>query len=101
MSLWECGIDGCEARFETVEDAIIHQTTEHDRHECEVCGTVVPEGYFAIRHAFEEHTRAEFIRAYDGNSDAVRERERIKSEIEDEADLEAVIKKLREKGALK
>lgn len=100
MSLWECGIEGCDARFESVEDAIIHQTTEHDRHECEVCGTVVPEGYFAIRHAFEEHTRAEFIRAYDGNSDAVREREQIKADIEEEADLESVIEQLRERGAL-
>ncbi|MFB6096574.1 MAG: hypothetical protein ABEJ74_04230 [Haloferacaceae archaeon] len=101
MSRWACGIEGCDGRFERVEDAIVHQTAEHDRHECEVCGTVVPEGYFAIRHAFEEHTRAEFIRAYDGDSDAVRERERIKDQIEAEADLQTVVETLREQGALK
>lgn len=100
MSLWACGIDGCDERFDDVEAAITHQTTEHDRHECKVCGTVVPEGYFAIRHAFEEHTRAEFIRAYDGDSDAVREREQIKDQIEEAADLQTVVEELRDRGAL-
>lgn len=100
MSRWACAIEGCGAGFESAEDAILHQATEHDRQECGVCGTVVPDGYFAIRHAFDEHTRAEFVRAYDADSDAVRRRERIKSEIEETADLEAVIEQLREQGAL-
>lgn len=100
MTLWACGIDGCDARFEDVEAAIIHQTTEHERHECQVCGTVVPEGYFAIRHAFEEHTRAEFVRAYDADSDDVREREQIKDDVEERADLEAVVTELRQRGSL-
>jgi hypothetical protein len=94
MPGWECGIDGCEAAFEDVEDTIVHQTTEHERHECAVCGTIVPEGYFAIRHAFDEHTRADFVRAYDADSDAVREREEIKAEIEDTADLRSVVERL-------
>lgn len=100
MSRWACGIKGCDAGFESGEAAILHQATEHDRQECAVCGTVVPDGYFAIRHAFDEHTRAEFVRAYDADSDAVRRREQIKSEIETQVDLEAVIGQLREQGAL-
>jgi predicted nucleic acid-binding Zn-ribbon protein len=100
MGLWKCGVDGCDGRFEDVEAAIIHQTTEHERHECEVCGTIVPEGYFAIRHAFEEHSRAEFVRAYDADSSAVREREAVKEAVEEEADLESVVADLKERGAL-
>ncbi|SEK38909.1 DUF7565 family protein [Haloferax larsenii] len=100
MSRWKCGIEGCDARFEDVEGAIIHQTTEHTRHECKVCGTIVPDGYFAIRHAFDEHTRAEFVRAYDADSSAVRVREEIKSDVEEEADLNSVVQTLRDQGAL-
>lgn len=100
MSLWKCGIEGCEGRFEDAESAVIHQTTEHERHECEVCGAIVPEGYFAIRHTFEEHSRAEFVRAYDADSSAVREREDVKTAIEEEADLERVVSDLKDRGAL-
>jgi len=100
MSLWKCGIGGCSERFEAVEPAIIHQTVEHDRHECTVCGSIVPDGYFAIRHAFEEHSRAEYVRAYDADSTAVRVREDIKAAIEDEADLRAVVEELKERDAL-
>jgi len=94
MAPWTCGIDGCDGRFDSVENAIVHQTTEHQRHECKVCGTIVPEGYFAIRHAFGEHTRAEYVRAYDADSDHVRRRERVKEEIEAEADLQWVADRL-------
>jgi hypothetical protein len=100
MSRWACAIKECGAAFESAEAAILHQSTEHDRQECGVCGTVVPDGYFAIRHAFDEHTRAEFVRAYDADSDAVRRREQIKIAIEEVIDLEAVIERLREQGAL-
>ncbi|MFC6826429.1 MULTISPECIES: DUF7565 family protein [Halopelagius] len=100
MGLWKCGIEGCDGRFEDVESAVIHQTTEHERHECKVCGTIVPEGYFAIRHTFEEHSRAEFVRAYDADSSAVREREDVKAAVEEEADLERVVSDLKERGAL-
>lgn len=94
MSRWTCGIDGCEASFDDVESTIIHQTTDHQRHECKVCGTIVPDGYFAIRHAFDEHTRAEYVRAYDADSSAVRVREEIKDEIEETADLQSVVSEL-------
>ena len=100
MSLWECGIDDCEERFEDVESAIIHQTVEHARHECAVCGSIVPDGYFAIRHAFEEHSRAEYVRAYDADSTAVRVREDIKADIEDEANLRDVVEELKRRDAL-
>lgn len=100
MSRWACGINGCGVEFESAEAAIVHQATEHDRQECAVCGTVVPDGYFAIRHAIDEHTRAEFVRAYDADSDDVRHREQVKSRIEEQADLEAVIDELRDRGVL-
>jgi hypothetical protein len=100
MTPWACGITGCGAVFESAEAAILHQATEHDRQECAVCGTVVPDGYFAIRHAVDEHTRAEYVRAYEADSDAVRRREQVKADIEDEADLEAVVEKLRDRGVL-
>ena len=93
-SRWACGLDGCDAAFDSVEDAVVHQTTAHERHECQVCGTVVPDGYFAIRHAFDEHTRAEFVRAYEADSDDVREREEIKSVIEETADLQQIVDRI-------
>lgn len=98
MSPWACGIDGCEAVFDAPEPAILHQSTEHDRCTCEVCGTEVPDGYFAIRHAFEEHSRAEYVRAYGASASEVRARESIKDRIESEADLELVLERL-ERGA--
>lgn len=94
MNGWECGIGGCEAAFTDIEDTILHQTNEHDRHECKVCGTIVPDGYLAIRHAFEEHTRAEYVRAYGASSEEVRHREEIKTEIEEVADLQAIAEQL-------
>jgi hypothetical protein len=97
---WTCGIDGCGREFETAEETVVHQTDAHERHECKVCGTVVPDGFFAIRHAFEEHTRAEFVRAYDADSSDVREREEVKDAIEREADLQTVVERLNETGAI-
>ena len=94
MKGWECGIDGCGETFRAPEDAILHQTNDHERHECEVCGTIVPDGYLAIRHAFEEHTRAEYVRAYDASAEEVREREDVKEEIEAVADLQAIAERL-------
>jgi hypothetical protein len=94
MSPWECAIDGDGTTFQRVEDLIVHQSTEHERIECKVCGTVLPDGYFAIRHAFDEHTRAEYVRAYDATAQEVRRRENVKESIEDEADLREVIDRL-------
>jgi len=85
-------------RFERLEDLILHQATEHDRIECRVCGTVLPDGYFAIRHAFEEHSRAEYVRAYDATSDEVRRREQIKETIEENADIKEVVDRLEGNG---
>jgi len=98
MPHWECAIEGDTKRFERVEDLIIHQATDHDRIECKVCGTVLPDGYFAIRHAFEEHSRAEYVRAYDATSDEVRRREQIKETIENIADIREVVDRLEGSG---
>jgi hypothetical protein len=98
MSVWACGIAGCDERFDDAEAAVVHQATEHDRHQCRICGTVVPEGYFAIRHAFEEHTRAEYVRAYDADAAAVRERELVKDRVEAAADVRAVVDRVADGG---
>lgn len=98
MPRWDCAIEGDGASFETAEDLVVHQATEHERIECKVCGAVVPDGYFAIRHAFEEHTRAEYVRAYDAGAEEVRRRENIKERIESEADVEAIVDRINNKG---
>jgi len=98
MPHWECAIEGDDRRFEDVEDLLVHQATEHDRIECKVCGAVLPDGYFAIRHAFEDHTRAEYVRAYDASAAAVRRREQIKESIEHAADIRAVVERIESGG---
>ncbi|MEF8908463.1 MAG: hypothetical protein V5A13_11420, partial [Haloarculaceae archaeon] len=94
MARWECAIEGDEEVFDRVEDLIVHQATAHDRIECKVCGAVVPDGYFAIRHAFDEHSRAEYVRAYDAAAADVRRRESVKEAIEAEADIREVVDRI-------
>ena len=94
MARWECAIEGDEEVFDRVEDLIVHQATAHDRIECKVCGAVVPDGYFAIRHAIDEHSRAEYVRAYDADAGDVRRRESVKESIEAEADIREVVDRL-------
>jgi len=94
MTRWECAIEGDSNQFDRVEELIIHQSTDHDRIECQVCGAVVPDGYFAIKHAFDEHSRAEYVRAYDASATEVRRRENIVESIEAEADMSEVIDRL-------
>lgn len=91
---WACCIDGCGETFESVEETIIHQAQAHEQHECAICGTVVPDGYLAIRHAFENHTRAEFVRAYDASAEEVRKREEVKRKVDYEADFQQVADQL-------
>ncbi len=94
MPGWECGVAGCGEVYGSVEELLAHQVNAHERVECEVCGTVVPEGFFAIQHAFDQHTRAEYVRAYDANSDDIRRREGIKDEVEERVDVQALRSKL-------
>lgn len=94
MARWECAIEGDGAGFDRPEDLLVHQATEHERIECEVCGAVVPDGYFAIRHAFEEHSRAEYVRGYNASASDVRQREEIKAEIEDTADIREAVDRI-------
>jgi len=94
MTGWECGISGCGATYGDVESLLAHQVGDHERHECDICGTVVPEGFFAIRHVFDEHTRAQFVRAYDADSDDIRARENVKHRIEEEIDVASLRERL-------
>ena len=98
--MWECAIEACGHRSDAADELLVHQATDHDPVRCEVCGTRVPDGYFAIRHVFDEHSRAEYVRAYDADSTAVRVREDIKAAIEVEADLRAVVEELKRRDAL-
>ncbi|MEF8785059.1 MAG: hypothetical protein V5A45_03935 [Haloarculaceae archaeon] len=98
MARWECAIEGDDTTFDRVEDLIVHQATEHDRIECKVCGAVVPDGYFAIRHAFDEHSRADYVRAYDASAADVRRRETVKEDIEDAADIREVVDRIEGNG---
>jgi hypothetical protein len=92
--MWTCGIGGCGRTFEGVEALLVHQVEDHERHECAVCGAVVPEGFFAIEHAFENHTRAEYVRAYDADSDDIRARESVKDTVEGAVDVAALKRRL-------
>jgi hypothetical protein len=92
--MWECAIAGCNYDTGDIEELLVHQADTHDRHQCQICGTVIPDGYFAIRHVFSEHSRAEYLRNYDADTDDIRVRERILTEIESEADVEAVVQRL-------
>ena len=94
MSRWECAIEGDDSQFDRVEELIVHQSTEHERIACKVCGTVVPDGYFAIKHAFDEHSRAEYVRAYDADAGDVRRRESVQEAIESEADIREAVDRI-------
>jgi predicted nucleic acid-binding Zn-ribbon protein len=92
--MWECAIGDCEYATEDAEELLVHQVTGHERHRCAICGTTVPDGYFAIRHAFSEHSRAEYLRNYEADTDDIRHRETVRRELEAEADVEAVVRRL-------
>ena len=94
MSAWQCAIRGCGAQFPDAEATIRHQATAHDTHTCRICDADVPEGYFAIRHALDEHSRVEYVRAYEFDADAVRERERVKAMVESAVDVDEVAERL-------
>ncbi len=94
MTPWACGIVQCDASFEDAPALIEHQVFDHEPRECGVCGETVPAGFLAIRHAFDRHTRAEYLRAYDADSDDIRMRENVKELIEEAVDVPALLQEL-------
>jgi hypothetical protein len=96
--MWECAIEGCGHRSDAADELLLHQATDHDPVRCEICGKRVPDGYFAIRHVFDEHNRAQYIRAYDGDAEEIKRREAVREEVEGAVDLEAVVERLNAKG---
>ena len=92
--MWECAISQCDFSAGDAEELLVHQAEAHERHQCSICGTVIPDGYFAIRHAFSEHSRAEYLRNYEADTDDIRVREEVLKEVEAEADIQAVIDRL-------
>ena len=93
--MWECAIEGCGHRTDAAEDLLLHQATGHERVRCGVCGTYVPDGYFAIRHAVTEHTRTQYLRAYEADREDVKRREMVLERVESETDVDAVLDQLR------
>ncbi|MFB6218670.1 MAG: hypothetical protein ABEH77_05745 [Halobacteriaceae archaeon] len=94
MTAWACGIRGCGQAFGELSAAIAHQVRDHERHECRVCGSVVPAGFFAIRHVLGEHTRAEYVRFYDADSDDIRRREELLDAVNERVDATALRERL-------
>lgn len=92
--MWTCAIEGCGRERERAEDLLVHQATDHERHQCAVCGDEFPDGFFAIRHAFDEHSRAEYVRAYEADADEVRHREAVVGAVEDAVDLDEVVDRI-------
>jgi len=90
MGEWVCGITECGRDFAQPGPLIRHQAVDHGPVECAVCGESVPAGYFGIRHAFRQHNRAEFVRAYAADSGAVRAREELLDFVESNVDVAAV-----------
>jgi len=94
MAPWACGIVGCGGTFDDPQALIRHQAGDHPPCECQVCGETVPAGYLAIRHVFAEHSRAEYVRAYDADADAIREREALLDLVEHEVDVNRLLGQL-------
>ena len=94
MAPWTCAIGDCSTAFDDLEALVAHQVTDHDPHRCRICDTAVPEGFFAIRHVVEEHTRAEYVRHYDADADDIRLRESIVDEVESVVDEETLRRRL-------
>ncbi|WP_435195747.1 DUF7565 family protein [Natronomonas sp. EA1] len=92
--MWTCAIDGCGRETGGPEDLLVHQAKEHEHHQCAVCGTVLPDGYFAIRHAFTEHSRAQYVRAYEADAEDIRHRETVIEAVEDQVDIQRVVSRL-------
>lgn len=82
----ECGRD-----FESIERLVSHQISDHPTQQCKVCGRPQPAGFAAIKHAFDEHTRAEYVRAYGASSDDIRYREKVKEFVEDHVDVQSIL----------
>lgn len=99
MAPWDCAIGGCDSSFDHLEALIAHQVSGHPSHECRICGDVVPEGFFAIKHTVEDHSRAEYVRHYGANSDAIRERESLVEDVEEAIDVAALRRRLEDAGA--
>ena len=100
MTAWECAVGDCGRVFDTAAAALAHQVEAHDPHDCRVCGATVPAGFFAIHHAFTEHSRADFVRHYDGDSDAIRRREALIDEVLGalDTDVDVLRERLQEEG---
>lgn len=100
MTPWSCEIEGCGGSFDDVEALLAHQVADHPAIECAVCGEQIPDGFYAIRHVFTEHTRAKYVRHYDGDADAIRYRETLIEDVEAIVDPEDVRERLETEDAL-
>lgn len=91
---WHCGIGTCSHYGQTVTDLITHQIRDHPSHTCKVCDKDVPDGFLAIYHGFETHSRTEYVRAYGASAEEVRQREQVKQVIEERVDVSALLEEI-------
>jgi hypothetical protein len=56
---------------------------------------MVADGYFALYDIFDEHTRAQYVRAYAADPDEIAHRESVLEAVASQADVEAVLAELR------
>jgi hypothetical protein len=93
--MWECAIEACGHRTDAANDLLLHQAVDHERVRCAVCGTTIADGFFALYHTFDEHTRTQYLRAYEADAEDISYREAVVEAVRSEADVEAVLAELR------
>lgn len=87
---WTCGVSECGQAFSDPEQLLAHQARQHTAHTCRICDQVVPAGYFAIKHVFEQHRRSAYVRAYGADSAAIRRRERSLKSVTEAIDDDSI-----------
>ena len=90
MAPWICNIDDCQQRFSDPTALVIHQAQGHPPHTCEICGKHTADGYYALQHAMEDHSRTEYMRAYRASATALRARVEMLEQLRDAVNFRAV-----------
>jgi len=96
MDGWICSIEDCEDAFDRLEGLLVHQLRSHDHITCKICSEPMPDGYPALEHVVDDHTRAEYVRAYAAGPDDIRIREEIVDYIATNADFDEIDTRLSE-----
>ena len=90
MAPWICGIGDCQQRFSDPTELVIHQAQGHPPHVCGICGKQTADGYYALQHAMEDHSRTEYMRAYRASAASLRLRVEMLEQLTDAVNFQAV-----------